>query len=192
MDLSLEHFDLAELVEDVSTTAAPLIQKNGNRFQLHCAPDIGTMYADLTKVRQILLNVLSNAAKFTHQGIITVQVSRQHIGDVEHACFRIADTGIGISSEQMALLFQEFTQANAATTRIYGGTGLGLSLSRRFCQLMQGTITVESELGIGSIFTISLPMAVISPTGDELPRSVYDFAHAAIQLRSSTEEAIDA
>jgi len=169
MELALEQFDLAQLVEEVTTTAAPLVQKNGNRLQLHCASDIGMMYADLTKVRQILLNVLSNAAKFTHQGIITVQVTRQRTNDIEHACFQIADTGIGISTEQMALLFQEFTQANAATTRTYGGTGLGLSLSRRFCQLMQGAITVESEVGIGSIFVISLPMTVVDLAA-ELPQ----------------------
>jgi len=173
MQLALEPFDIALLVQEVSTTATPLIQKNGNRLQLHCAADIGMMYADLTKVRQILLNVISNAAKFTNQGVITVQVTRQLINDTEHACFRIADTGIGISTEQLKMLFQEFSQANASTARTYGGTGLGLSLSRRFCQLMAGTITVASEAGLGSIFTIQLPTTV-NDTATEAPRSATD------------------
>jgi signal transduction histidine kinase/DNA-binding response OmpR family regulator len=164
MQLALEPFDIASLVQEVNTTVNPLFQKNSNRLQLHCPADIGTMYADLTKVRQILLNVLSNAAKFTNQGVITIQVTRQLIDTTEHVCFRIADTGIGISADQLKLLFQEFSQANAATTRLYGGTGLGLSLSRRFCQLMDGTISVESEVGLGSVFTILLPSIVTAPS----------------------------
>jgi len=183
MQLALEPFDIALLVAEVSTTASPLIQKNGNRLQLHCAADIGMMYADMTKVRQILLNVLSNAAKFTNQGVITVQVTRQCINDIEHARFRIADTGIGISPDQLKLLFQEFSQANAATTRTYGGTGLGLSLSRRFCQLMEGTITVESEVGLGSVFTILLPTTMIDPTAETpQPTAVQAPAHASVPL----------
>ena len=158
MQLAPEHFDIVTLMHDAVTTAYPLVEKNGNRLKLHCAPDLGTMYADLTKVRQILLNVLSNAAKFTEQGLITIQVTRNRSNDHDSVCFRISDTGIGMSDEQLLMLFQEFTQANASTTRKYGGTGLGLSLSQRFCQLMGGTINVESEAGIGSTFIVELPI----------------------------------
>ena len=158
MQLAPEHFDIVTLMHDAITTAHPLVEKNGNRLKLHCAPDLGTMYADLTKVRQILLNLLSNAAKFTEQGLITIQVTRNRSNDHDSVCFRISDTGIGMSDEQLLMLFQEFTQANASTTRKYGGTGLGLSLSQRFCQLMGGTINVESEAGIGSTFIVELPI----------------------------------
>ena len=164
MQLAPEHFDIVTLVQDVVTTAHPLVEKNGNLLKLHCAPDLGTMYADLTKVRQILLNVLSNAAKFTEQGVITIQITRNRINDQDTICFRISDTGIGMSAEQLLMLFQEFTQANASTTRKYGGTGLGLSLSRRFCQLMGGTIGVESEEGVGSTFIVQLPIIDSSST----------------------------
>jgi signal transduction histidine kinase/DNA-binding response OmpR family regulator len=186
MQLALEPFDIASLVQEVNTTISPLIQKNGNRLQLHCAADIGTMYADVTKVRQILLNVLSNAAKFTSQGVVTVQVTRQVIDTKEHIFFRIADTGIGISADQLKLLFQEFSQANAATTRIYGGTGLGLSLSRRFCQLMNGRIAVESEVGLGSVFTILLPSTVIAPSDETLQIAVSQaLASSSVTLQAS-------
>jgi signal transduction histidine kinase/CheY-like chemotaxis protein len=158
MQLSPEHFDIVMLMQDVVSTAHPLVEKNGNLLKLHCAPDLGTMYADLTKVRQILLNLLSNAAKFTEQGVITIQITRNRINALDNICFRISDTGIGMSTEQLMMLFQEFTQANASTARKYGGTGLGLSLSRRFCQLMGGTICVESEEGAGSTFIVQLPM----------------------------------
>ncbi|MDZ4720582.1 MAG: ATP-binding protein, partial [Roseiflexaceae bacterium] len=166
MQLTLEEFNVAELVDDVLTTAHPLIQKNGNLITAHCQHTQLMMYADLTKVRQILLNLLSNAAKFTEQGVITVHVTLQSSNNIEYVCFRIADTGIGISAEQLTVLFQEFTQADASTTRKYGGTGLGLSLTRRFCQLMQGTISVESEIGHGSVFTVLLPRSVTNAATD--------------------------
>ena len=171
MQLAPEHFDIVTLVQDVVTTAHPLIEKNGNLLKLHCAPDLGTMYADLTKVRQILLNLLSNAAKFTDQGVITIQIMRNRINDEDNICFRISDTGIGMSAEQLLMLFQEFTQANASTTRKYGGTGLGLSLSRRFCQLMGGTIGVESEEHVGSTFIVQLPISYSSSTIEGIPPS---------------------
>jgi signal transduction histidine kinase/DNA-binding response OmpR family regulator len=160
MQLALEHFDIPTLIQDVMSTAHPLVEKNGNLLKVHCAADLGGMYADLTKVGQILLNLLSNAAKFSDQGVITVRVWRHLTSDGEHICFRISDTGIGMSAEQLLALFQEFTQADAATNRKYGGTGLGLALSHRFCQLMGGTITVESEVGMGSTFTVQLPTTV--------------------------------
>jgi len=160
MQLALENYSIAALVHDVVATAQPLVEKNGNLLKVHCAADRDTMYADMTKVRQILLNLLSNAAKFTDQGVITIHVSRHRSADADSICFRISDTGIGMSAEHQMALFQEFTQGNSAANRKYGGTGLGLALSRRFCELMGGTITVESEEGRGSAFTVQLPTTV--------------------------------
>jgi len=170
MQLALEQFGIPALLHDVVTTAQPLVEKNGNLLRVHCAADLDTMYADLTKVRQILLNLLSNAAKFTEQGVITVHVSRLGTHDASQICFRIADTGIGMSTDQILTLFQEFTQASSATNRKYGGTGLGLALCRRFCQLMGGTITVESEEGRGSVFTVQIPAIVSNSSPEALPQ----------------------
>ena len=160
MQLALEWFDVTEIVQDVMTTARPLAEKNDNALTWQCAADIGVIYADLTKVRQVLLNLLSNAAKFTEHGAISLQVRRELVNNEEQICFDIIDTGIGISPEHLNLLFQEFTQANTSTTRNYGGTGLGLSLSRRFCEMMGGSISVQSTEGVGSTFSIHLPVAV--------------------------------
>ena len=115
------------------------------------------MRADLSKVRQGLFNLVSNAAKFTHGGQITVEAERQVMDGSDWIMFRVSDTGIGLSSEQIVRLFQSFTQADASTTRKFGGTGLGLALTRRFCQMMGGDVTVHSVLGEGSVFTIKLP-----------------------------------
>jgi CheY-like chemotaxis protein len=138
-------------------TIRPLAEKNGNRIVLECPGDIGTVWADPTRVRQALLNLASNASKFTERGTITVTVDRRRDGDREWITMRVADTGIGMTAEQTARLFQDFTQADASTTRRYGGTGLGLAISRRFCRMMGGDITVESSAGQGSTFTIRLP-----------------------------------
>jgi signal transduction histidine kinase len=121
---------------------------------------LGSMHADLTKVRQVLLNVLSNACKFTEQGTITLQVSREGKAGSEWIAFRVTDTGIGMAAEQLDKLFQAFSQADTSTTRKYGGTGLGLAITRRFCQMMGGDIMVESTIGQGSTFTIQLPVEV--------------------------------
>ena len=118
------------------------------------------MHADLTKVRQALFNLLSNAAKFTHEGLVTLDASRQRMDGSEWIVFRMSDTGIGMSPEQILKLFQDFTQADASTTRKFGGTGLGLALTRRFCQMMGGDVTVHSVPGEGSVFTITLPAVV--------------------------------
>ena len=141
----------------------PLLATNGNTLEVRCPATIGTMRADQTKVRQALFNLLSNAAKFTSAGRVTLDVSRETAGGAEWVCFAVRDTGIGLTPEQQGRLFQEFTQADASTTRHYGGTGLGLALSRRFCRLMGGDIGVESEAGAGSTFTIRLPAAVPDP-----------------------------
>jgi len=157
----VETFQVASMIQDVVTTITPLVEKNANTFLVQCADELGVMRADLTKVRQSLFNLLSNACKFTERGTITLAVSRDHGADGEWITVRVCDTGIGIAPEQMVTLFQPFSQADASTTRRYGGTGLGLAISRHFCQLMGGDITVESEVGLGSTFTIRLPGEVV-------------------------------
>jgi signal transduction histidine kinase/DNA-binding response OmpR family regulator len=160
MELFLESFDVAALIAEVASTIEPQVAKNANTLQIECAPDLGVMHADLSKVRQGLFNLLSNAAKFTHQGKITVAAERQLTNGREWIVFRVSDTGIGLSSEQIVKLFQAFTQADASTTRKFGGTGLGLALTRRFCKMMSGDVTVHSVPGQGSVFTIKLPAVV--------------------------------
>jgi signal transduction histidine kinase/CheY-like chemotaxis protein/HAMP domain-containing protein len=163
MDLFLETFEVAPMLRDVVTTTTPLVEKNTNALAVHHAADLGTMRADLTKVRQALFNLLSNACKFTTQGTITLAVSRETVDGAVWVTFRVSDTGIGMASEQLEKLFQAFSQADISTTRQYGGTGLGLAITRYFCQMMGGDITVESAVGQGSTFTIRLPAEVIDP-----------------------------
>jgi len=157
MDVSLEIFTIVPLIQDVVSTIKPLVDKNANTLQVHCADDLGTMRADLTKVRQALLILLSNACKFTERGTITLGVNRELVDSAAWIRFRVTDTGIGMTPEQMGKLFQAFHQADASATRKYDGTGLGLAISQKICQMMGGEITVESTLGQGSTFTISLP-----------------------------------
>ena len=157
MDLYYETFAVPPMIQDVVATIAPLVKKNVNALKVHCADDLGSMRADLTKVRQTLFNLLSNACKFTEHGTITLEVTRETGDGGGWVAFRVRDSGIGMTPEQMEKLFQEFSQADASTTRKYGGTGLGLAISRKFCRLMGGDITVESALGEGSTFTITLP-----------------------------------
>jgi PAS domain S-box-containing protein len=198
MSLYLETFDISSLVEDIVTTMQPLVEQNGNTLVVHCADNLGVMRSDLTKVRQMLINLLSNAAKFTEHGVITLAVEWQDgtgLFQLDHqasssqaqpeqiprgkidstplrlpstSCilFRVSDTGIGMTPDQMEHIFQPFTQADASTTRKYGGTGLGLAISRRFCQLLGGDITVESEPGRGSTFTIWLPITMLEPKNE--------------------------
>jgi len=192
MTLYLEDFDIAKLVQEVAATVQPLVTKNGNKLVVECPADLGTIHADLTKVRQTLFNLLSNASKFTERGVIRLSVERDRVergsverGSVEreneergtvgtteaprsHAptlprstiLFRVSDTGIGMTPEQLAKLFQAFTQADASTSRKFGGTGLGLAISRKFCQMMGGDIAVASQAGKGSTFTVTLPATV--------------------------------
>jgi len=163
MDLHLEGFDIYSLIDEVASTIEMQVAKNGNTLEVTCAPDIGFMRADLSKVRQGLFNLVSNAAKFTHDGEIKVAAERQLMDGSDWILFRVSDTGIGLSSEQIVRLFQSFTQADASTTRKFGGTGLGLALTRRFCQMMGGDVTVHSVPGEGSVFTIKLPGTVVEP-----------------------------
>lgn len=166
LEIYPDYFDLPKLVWDSVNTIQPLLLKNNNRLNIDCDETLGSIYADMTRVRQVLLNVLSNACKFTKTGLISVQVSRQTISPQRspnlssRECFQIliTDTGIGISPENIQKLFQPFNQVDSSTTRQYGGTGLGLAISHRLCQMMGGSITVSSELGKGSQFMISLPV----------------------------------
>jgi PAS domain S-box-containing protein len=164
MELYLESFDVAEMVEDTATVIQPLVAENNNELKIHCPERVGSMLADLTKVRQAVFNLLSNASKFTKDGIIGLDVSREYAAGQEWVIFAVSDTGIGMTPEQMGKVFQEFLQADSSTTRDYGGTGLGLTLSRRLCRMMGGDITVASEVGKGSTFTIRLPAEVRDPT----------------------------
>ena len=167
MELQIESFAIAPLVGEVADTIAPLASKNENRVVLECPSDIGAMRADPLRVRQTLLNLTSNAAKFTERGVITIRVTRQVEEGRDWITITVADTGIGMSREQMDRLFQDFVQADASTTRKYGGTGLGLAISRRFCRMMGGDITVTSEPGRGSVFELRLPATM---TGGEAGR----------------------
>jgi PAS domain S-box-containing protein len=167
MDLYLEIFDIAGLIDDVVATIRPLAVKNNNGLQVRCAGALGAMHADQTKVRQVLLNLLSNACKFTQNGTITLTVTREVSQDEDWIRFCIADTGIGISGEQIGRLFQAFTQGDASRTRKYGGSGLGLAISYHFCQLMGGDIAVTSTVGQGATFTFHLPAEVSRMPGSQ-------------------------
>jgi signal transduction histidine kinase/DNA-binding NarL/FixJ family response regulator len=160
MGLHLETFEVAMMIQEMVATLQPAIAKNSNTLQLRLADDLGMMRSDITKVRQILSNLLSNACKFTDHGTISLEANRSGAGSQEWMMFRIRDTGIGISEEQQENLFKEFAQADVSIARKYGGTGLGLAISNRFAQLMGGQISVDSEPGKGSVFTVQLPVHV--------------------------------
>jgi GAF domain-containing protein/DNA-binding response OmpR family regulator/anti-sigma regulatory factor (Ser/Thr protein kinase) len=168
MELYLESFTVPDMVRDITAVIRPLAEKNGNRVDVRCDERVGTMRADLTKVRQALFNLLSNACKFTERGTVTLAVEREPGDGGDWLRFVVSDTGIGMTPGQMNKLFQEFTQADVATGRKYGGTGLGLALSRRLCRMMGGEITVESEPGRGSAFTVRLP-AIVSESRTASP-----------------------
>ncbi len=163
MEIYLETFEINQVINSVVATIHPLVQKNGNTLQVSCPPNLGQMHSDLNKVRQVLLNLLSNATKFTENGKISLEVrpiSNREISpnsSLDGIEFRVIDTGIGMTSEQIQQIFNAFTQADPSTTRKYGGTGLGLAIGQRFCEMMGGAIAVESQIGSGSIFTVRLP-----------------------------------
>jgi signal transduction histidine kinase len=163
MELHLESFSIAPLIDDVVKTVEPLVAKNANSVVVQSGAAIETMHADQMRVRQALLNLMSNANKFTDHGTITIDAQREGDGGRDWVTIAVTDTGIGMTAEQMGKLFQEFSQAESSTARKYGGTGLGLAISRRFCQMMGGDITVASEPGRGSTFTIRVPRTVQSP-----------------------------
>jgi signal transduction histidine kinase len=162
MDLYLETFEVGQLVRDVEAIVRPLVEKNGNALVVTCPDDIGTIPADQTKVRQTLFNLLSNAAKFTDHGTISLTVERK---PDDWITFAVTDTGIGMTEEQLGRLFEAFSQAEASTRSRYGGTGLGQAISRHFCRMMGGDLTVESVYGEGSTFTVQLPAVASSSVG---------------------------
>ncbi|HVU18918.1 MAG TPA: ATP-binding protein [Candidatus Didemnitutus sp.] len=158
MELYIETFEIKRLIHEVAVTVQPLVSKKGNTLYVDCPDGIGDMQADSTKVRQMLLNLLSNASKFTDKGGITLKVQRDP--DNQHVLMMVSDTGIGMSPDQLAKLFKAFSQADASTASKFGGTGLGLAISRQFARMMQGNITVDSTPGVGTTFTIRMPLQV--------------------------------
>jgi signal transduction histidine kinase len=160
MRLEIETFELSTLIRDVTSSAQPLVAQNGNVLDVRCAGPLGDLCSDRVKVQQALLNLLSNACKFTEHGHISLEVTRAP-GPAgkgpDWVSFQVRDTGIGMTAEQMARLYEPFTQADSSTTRRYGGSGLGLAITKRFCVLLGGDVTAESEPGKGSAFTIQLP-----------------------------------
>ena len=164
MDLYLETFNVPDMVRDVASTIQPLVDKNENRLQIEVAPEIDAMRADLTKVRQVLFNLLSNASKFTQKASSNFAWHREPADGRDWIAFHVKDSGIGMTRDQAARIFDAFTQADASTTRKYGGTGLGLTITRKFCELMGGRITVDSEPGKGTVFSVRLPLEVAAET----------------------------
>lgn len=179
MELHLEKFELEPLVDEVINGLRPLIEKNNNRLQTSYSGDIGNVEADSVKIRQIIMNLVSNAAKFTENGVISLNTRRNKRFGIDWITIEVTDTGIGMSPEQLSQLFVEFNQGDASTTRKYGGTGLGLAISRRFSEMMGGEIRVQSRLGQGSTFAVEIPANIIGPKVD--PKEVR-FAPDALGL----------
>jgi len=172
MDLHLEDVDLSKLMSEVRVLVTPLMDKNGNRFEIDAPEDLGAMHVDLVKLKQSLINLLSNAAKFTKDGLVTLTLSRSVFASGQPMVnFAVRDSGIGMNAEQIGRLFQAFTQADASTTRNYGGTGLGLTITKHFCTMLGGDVTVESEPGKGSVFTIVLPDGLRQGTAAPRPEA---------------------
>jgi CheY-like chemotaxis protein/nitrogen-specific signal transduction histidine kinase len=184
MTLFMESFSIRSTIDDVIAMIQPLISRNNNTLVVTCPDNIGVMVADVVKVRQTLFNLLSNACKFTDGGEIHLDVSTALRDNTEQIVMAITDHGIGMTQEQLGRLFQAFVQADSSTTRKYGGTGLGLTISRKFCQMMGGDIRVSSQLGEGSTFTIELPRIVQcdadgSPLGPAAAADVVDITQSA-------------
>jgi len=162
LEVTPEVFEVASMVWEIETTAQPLVHKHGNTLAVTMPRGLGTVRADASKLRQVLLNLLANACKFTAGGTITLHVTCEPVRGVHWLVVVVTDTGIGISPEQLTKLFQNFSQVDSSTTRRYEGTGLGLAISRRLCQLMGGDISVDSVVGVGSSFTVRVPVEVVA------------------------------
>lgn len=170
MEMFLETFDVTQLIQDVAETVQPLLDKNTNSLTVNVPATVGAIHADQVKVRQMLLNLLSNASKFTKEGVVALSVDREVVINGEDVfVFRVRDTGIGMSPEQLSRLFQPFMQAESSTTKRFGGTGLGLAITKHLAELMGGSVTVASELGRGTTFTVRLPNSPLS--SDDAPDS---------------------
>ena len=166
MDVFIEEVDIQALFKEVLSIVKPLADKNGNIIEVICPADIGSFRSDQTKVKQCLLNLLSNANKFTSKGTLTLTVARE---DNSRVCFCVSDTGIGMTAQQLGQLFEAFSQTDASTTKRFGGTGLGLAITKHFCAMLDGDVTAESTPGTGSTFTIKLPDQGVVPAAVELP-----------------------
>ncbi|MEE8326922.1 MAG: ATP-binding protein, partial [candidate division NC10 bacterium] len=184
-ELFIESFDVTELIKEVTTTVQKLVEKNGNRLEISELDGLGQMEADQTKLRQVLFNLLSNAAKFTENGCITLTASQDSVDSRDWLTFTVSDTGIGMDDKQLAQVFDEFGQAERSITREYGGTGLGLTISRKICQMMHGDINVKSTPGKGSTFTVRLPAQLRLVLREEEKLEVPDFLE---QYDASTEK----
>lgn len=169
MELYREIVDVLPMLESVVSTVEPLVRKNSNRLEWKCDPAVTTLFIDRTRLRQILLNLLSNACKFTDKGTIRLTAEKQVVEGCDFAVFKVRDSGIGMTPEQLKKLFQNFQQADASTTRKYGGTGLGLAITKRICEMMGGDITVTSEHGTGSTFTVRIPLIHQAPAAEAAP-----------------------
>jgi signal transduction histidine kinase len=171
VELNYERIDIPQLIDYITSTTQPLVAVNRNQLVLKIPKDIGYIESDATRVRQVLFNIMSNAAKFTQDGIITLATLRQTDAEgIERLVIDVTDTGIGMSADQMSKLFQPFVQADSATTRKYGGTGLGLDISRKLCRMMGGDVTLQSEPGKGSCFTVTIVTS--PPVAQNLPGPV--------------------
>jgi signal transduction histidine kinase len=160
MDLIIEEVTITSLIDEFVSTVALLAEQNGDRISVNQDPDLTSFLADRMRLHQILLNLLSNASRFTTSGNILLAVEKETADGSDWIAFRVVDTGVGIGEEHIGRLFEEFGQADPSTSRQYGGTGLGLAISDRLCRLMGGRITVESKLGVGSTFVVRLPMSL--------------------------------
>lgn len=182
MELYIERFDLSAFIDDIASTCRPLIAKNANELVVNRTSDLGVVACDVTKLRQAVINLLSNAGKFTKNGRVTLETGRHQDENGEYFTISVHDTGIGIRAEDLGRLFQNFSQADANISGQFGGTGLGLALSRKLCRIMDGDITVASEFGAGSTFTIRLPVTAEAFSG--LPS---DAAGEAVPVRQAAE-----
>ena len=179
IDLKIEKFDLNEMVGEVVATVEPMVVENKNKLVVKCPPDLGIVSTDPTKLRQAALNLLSNAAKFTQNGTVTLTVRRRKRPAGDWIEIQVQDTGIGIAKEDIGRLFQNFGQANRSTANKYGGTGLGLALSQKLCALMGGAISVKSEFGQGSSFSIRVLAWMAEQHAEETTATVLKFSHSA-------------
>jgi PAS domain S-box-containing protein len=186
VELSIESLDVLPVINDAVSTIRPLVEKNGNRLEVACADPMGALLGDQTRVRQVLFNLLSNACKFTENGVIRLEARRTRRKSSDWVEFRVADTGIGMSQEQLERLYRPFMQADSSTTRKYGGTGLGLAISREFCQMMGGSLSAESELGKGSAFTVRLPGDPVAAGlwGKSWPQAAFEQAPERVEAIS--------
>jgi signal transduction histidine kinase len=175
MDLFLETFDVGDVIEQVASNTKTLVEKNGNKLILEVPEGENQLQADLTKVRQILYNLVSNAAKFTSNGTVTIAAGWRDKDEGRFVRLSVTDTGIGIPPGKLDKVFEEFSQADKSTTRDYGGTGLGLALVKRFGELMGGRASVESTVGEGSTFTLEIP-AVVKTLSQQLETTEEDHA----------------